>query len=149
MLMMSVHGAKADVLGASSERAIDPQNTFEHRDGDLDVHSGCIDFVSQNSAVHHHRDHDDAVRSHAQIGAPLRERKEARRLAIVRDIEQAAAYPVGDKIAALAIGLDTIKIAGWCRITKSRHFFVARSTAFMCPGTLVEKSRAILPHDAT
>src|SRR5215213_9792134 len=75
MLMMSVHGAKADVLGASSERAIDPQNTFEHRNGDLHVHSGCIDLVSQNSAVHHHRDHDDTVRSHAQIGAPLRERR--------------------------------------------------------------------------
>jgi hypothetical protein len=36
-----------------------------------------IDFVSQNSAVHHHRDHDDIVRPHAEIGAPLRERKEA------------------------------------------------------------------------
>src|SRR6266581_3368699 len=58
----------------------------------------------------------------AEIGAPLRERKEARRLAIVRNLEQAAAYPVGDKIAALAIGLDAIEIADRCRVTKSRHF---------------------------
>src|SRR5258705_171289 len=81
---------------------------------DLPRSSARIDLVSQNSAVHHHRDHDDTVRPHAEIGAALRERKEARRLAIVRNVEQAAAYPVGDKIAALAIGLDTIEIAGRC-----------------------------------
>src|SRR3954453_13665636 len=63
--------------------------------------SAWIDPVSHNSAVHHHRDHDGTIRPYAEIGAPLRERKEARRLAIVRGVEQAAAYPVGDKIAAL------------------------------------------------
>ena len=102
-----------------------------------------------NSAVHHHRDHDDTVRAHAEIGASLRERKEARRLAIFRNLEQAAAYPVGDKIAALAIGLDAIEITGRCRVTKSRHFLRREIDRLHVAGTSVEKSGAILPHDAT
>src|SRR4051812_8958408 len=39
--------------------------------------SGCIDPVSQNSAVHHHRNQNDTIRPHAEIGAPLVERMEA------------------------------------------------------------------------
>jgi hypothetical protein len=61
--------------------------------------SPCIDLVSHNRAVHHHRVHDDTVRPTPRSALQLVERMEAR---------------------LLAIGLDTIEISDWLMLTHQR-----------------------------